>query len=216
LIQLQVPTDPDRPREYSIASLPADGAVHLLIRLELHPDGGHGAASGWLSHELLPGATVPARLRAHSNFREGDNVRRDLILIGNGTGLAGLRSHLKQRANRRAASAAAQRHWLIYGERNASRDQYYRAELEGWQQDGLLTYLDYVYSRDGGPRRYVQDLLRAEAVRVRDWVQRGAAFYVCGSLQGMAAGVDAALREILGSAAVADLSRAGRYRRDVY
>jgi sulfite reductase (NADPH) flavoprotein alpha-component len=155
-------------------------------------------------------------LRSHSNFHEGDNAGRDLILIGNGTGLAGLRSHLKQRANRRAATAAVQRHWLIYGERNASRDQYYRAELEAWQQDGLLTFLDYVYSRDGGQRRYVQDLLRAEAVRVRHWVERGAAFYVCGSLEGMAAGVDATLHEILGRTTVADLSRAGRYRRDVY
>ena len=45
---------------------------------------------------------------------------------------------------------------------------------------------------------------------------RGAALYVCGSLHGMAEGVDTALRSILGSAAVDDLLQQGRYRRDVY
>ncbi len=45
---------------------------------------------------------------------------------------------------------------------------------------------------------------------------RGAALYVCGSLHGMAEGVDTALRSILGSAVVDDLLQQGRYRRDVY
>lgn len=44
----------------------------------------------------------------------------------------------------------------------------------------------------------------------------GAAIYVCGSFQGMAAGVDAALTAILGQDAVEALSAARRYRRDVY
>jgi sulfite reductase (NADPH) flavoprotein alpha-component len=39
---------------------------------------------------------------------------------------------------------------------------------------------------------------------------------VCGSLAGMAPGVDAALREVLGDATVNDLASSGRYRRDVY
>jgi len=40
--------------------------------------------------------------------------------------------------------------------------------------------------------------------------------YVCGSLQGMAGGVDAALREILGEDRLQALQHAGGYRRDVY
>jgi len=40
--------------------------------------------------------------------------------------------------------------------------------------------------------------------------------YVCGSLNGMAAGVDAALTDIIGSAALQELNAQGRYRRDVY
>ena len=72
------------------------------------------------------------------------------------------------------------------------------------------------WSRDGQSPRYVQDALVAEAERVRSWIAEGASVYVCGSLEGMAPGVDAALQQILGASAVEALAAAGRYRRDVY
>ena len=40
--------------------------------------------------------------------------------------------------------------------------------------------------------------------------------YVCGSLEGMAAGVDAVLSELLGEAGLQTLIEENRYRRDVY
>ena len=49
---------------------------------------------------------------------------------------------------------------------------------------------------------------------VRAWTDAGAAVYVCGSLQGMAGGVDEA-RDILGDARLQQLLHDGRYRRDV-
>jgi sulfite reductase (NADPH) flavoprotein alpha-component len=55
-----------------------------------------------------------------------------------------------------------------------------------------------------------------EAYDVKEWVEQGAVIYVCGSLVGMAGGVDAALTEILGQDQMDQLSAAGRYRRDVY
>ena len=51
---------------------------------------------------------------------------------------------------------------------------------------------------------------------VRQWLEEGAAIYICGSLQGMAAGVDQALTQMLGIEAVDTLIEQGRYRRDVY
>ena len=88
--------DPALPREYSIASVPGEGGIVLFVRLQRHADGSPGAASGWL---CLGGAgdTVALRVRPHARFRLGDNARRPLILIGNGSGLAGLRAHLKAR-----------------------------------------------------------------------------------------------------------------------
>jgi sulfite reductase (NADPH) flavoprotein alpha-component len=211
LVQVAAPADPSRPREYSIASIPSDGRVHLLVRLHTHGDGSHGVASGWLTQAANLGATVQLRLRQHKRFRLDGNAERPLVLIGNGSGIAGLRGHLKARA-----LAGQGRNWLLFGERNAAYDYHYRAELDGWQRDGMLEKLDMVFSRDQAERRYVQDRLAEQAEAVRAWVAQGAAIYVCGSLEGMAAGVDAALAATLGREVLDDLTATGRYRRDVY
>ena len=59
-------------------------------------------------------------------------------------------------------------------------------------------------------------MLAEQAPRLRSWLDEGAAIYVCGSLEGMAAGVDQVLVDVLGSEAVQRLIEQGRYRRDVY
>ena len=214
LVQILAPGDRQRPREYSVASIPADGSIHLLVRQERHADGTLGVASGWLTEQAGLDATIDLRLRAHGNFRIGDNATRPLILIGNGTGLAGLRSHLKARVAE--VNGQALPNWLIFGERNAAHDFYYRDEIEAWQQQGVLTRTDIVFSRDRNERLYVQDRLREQADTVRAWLADGAALYVCGSLEGMAAGVESALTDIIGEAGVEQLIEQGRYRRDVY
>ena len=211
LVQIAAPAEPDRPREYSIASIPSDGRVHLLVRLHAHAEGGHGTASGWLALQAGIGDAIGLRLRAHRRFRLEDNAARPLILIGNGSGIAGLRGHLKTRA--RAGHA---RNWLIFGERNAGPDFHYCDDIAGWQADGVLERLDAVFSRDQAQRLYVQDRLLANAGAVGTWLRQGAAVYVCGSLNGMAAGVDLALERILGRSALDALAAQGRYRRDVY
>jgi sulfite reductase (NADPH) flavoprotein alpha-component len=157
------------------------------------------------------GGSVALRVRRHASFRIGDNAGRPLILIGNGTGLAGLRAHLKARAGTGKPPV-----WLIYGERQSAHDAHYGAELEAWAAQGLLARLDRVYSRDQAERRHVQHLLAERAETLREWLADDAAIYVCGSLQGMATAVDAVLREAVGDACVDRLIEQGRYRRDVY
>lgn len=197
-------------REYSIASLPADGALELLVRQERHPDGSLGLGSGWLTAGVALQQPLLARLRRNSGFHAPE-ADCPLILIGNGTGLAGLRSLLKQRIG-----AGQSRNWLLFGERNAAHDFYCREELDGWLASGELARLDLAFSRDQAAKVYVQDRLRMAAEHLRSWVAEGAAIYVCGSLDGMASGVDAVLREVLGDAQVETLIEEGRYRRDVY
>ncbi|MCE3262862.1 MAG: oxidoreductase [Pseudoduganella sp.] len=211
LVQVAAPADPERPREYSIASIPADGRVHLLVRLHRHGDGSHGLASGWLTQQAEEGSTLRLRLRAHRRFRLEGNAGRPLILIGNGSGIAGLRGHLKARA-----AAGQARNWLLFGERDPAHDAFYHAELEAWQRDGLLPRLDLAWSRGPQGKEYVQDILLRRADALRAWVDEGAAIYVCGSLDGMAAGVDQVLTQVFGSAFMAEMASAGRYRRDVY
>ncbi|MDY0744487.1 sulfite reductase subunit alpha [Paucibacter sp. R3-3] len=201
----------EAPREYTIASLPSDGRVHLMVRQSHRDDGSLGLASGLLTEGLAVGDSVPLRLREHRGFRIGANAGRPLVLIGNGSGLAGLRAHLKAHALRTGARA-----WLLYGERRAAHDAHYDGEITAWQHSGLLERVDRVYSRDVVTRRYVQHALAASIEVLIEWLDRGAAIYVCGSLQGMAAGVDSVLRERLGDARVDALIADGRLRRDVY
>lgn len=211
LAQVLAPVDLECPRDYSISSLPADGRLHLTVRLHRRDDGSAGLASGWLAHDAAIGDIIRLRVRPHARFRLEDNAARPLILIGNGTGIAGLRSHLKARA-----AAGATLNWLVFGERNAACDFLYREEIEAWQKSGVLQRLDLAFSRDQAQRRYVQDCLDESAAQLREWTGQGAAIYVCGSLTGMAAGVDRALASILGRDALETLAAAGRYRRDVY
>ena len=90
------------------------------------------------------------------------------------------------------------------------------ARTDGQEKARWLQHLDLAFSRDQAEKRYVQALLREQHERLRAWLAEGAAIYVCGSLQGMAGGVDAVLRELLGDETVDDLVEEGRYRRDVY
>ena len=209
LVQLEIPGE--APREYTIASLPADGRVHLMVRQSRRADGSVGLASGLLTEGLVPGEATSLRVRTHRNFRIGANAARPLILIGNGTGLAGLRAHLKALAARGAAKA-----WLLYGERQVAHDAHYAGEIEAWRESGLLARVDRSYSRDGSAQRYVQQALSDAREALLEWVAQGAAIYVCGSLQGMAGGVDAVLREVLGDAQIDALIAQARYQRDVY
>ncbi|MCH6483221.1 sulfite reductase subunit alpha [Pseudoxanthomonas sp. LH2527] len=197
-------------REYSIASVPADGALHLLVRLMRRPDGSPGLGSGWLCTHAQPDDTIALRVRRNPNFHP-PAADIPMILIGNGTGLAGLRAHLKARMQ-----SGARRNWLLFGERQRAHDFFHADEVLAWQAQGFLERLDLTFSRDGGEHRYVQHALRAQADRVRQWMDEGAVLYVCGSLAGMAPDVDAALRDILGDDRVEALRGSGRYRRDVY
>ena len=63
---------------------------------------------------------------------------------------------------------------------------------------------------------YVQERLLGNADEVLLWLEQGAALHVCGSLAGMARGVDQALEHILGRAGLEALAAQERYRRDVY
>lgn len=136
---------------------------------------------------------------------------RPLILIGNGTGIAGLRAHL-----RAAAYAGTTGHWLLFGERTRAHESFFDAELSAWQASGVLARLDRCFSRDADCGRYVQQALTENGEAVQDWIARNATILVCGSLEGMAQAVDEALAAILGADVLSELSENGRYRRDVY
>lgn len=197
-------------RDYSIASLAEEGRLELLVRQRHTPDGGLGLGSGWLTVHAAMGDVVSLRIRSNPAFHPPESAR-PMILIGAGTGMAGLRAHLKHRRALLLGDA-----WLLFGERDGGCDLFHTADIAGWQADGTLSRVDLAFSRDPTRPEYVQDRLADQAETVRAWVVRGAAIYVCGNRDGMAAAVDSVLRQILGDPAVDDLMATGRYRRDVY
>jgi sulfite reductase (NADPH) flavoprotein alpha-component len=197
-------------REYSIASITRDGRLELVVRQWRRDDGSLGVGSGWLTAHANVGDSIDLRLRRNTHFH-APAQDCPLILIGNGTGIAGLRALLKQRA-----VAGRRRNWLLFGERQRERDFFFADEIENWQRSGLLERVDLAFSRDQAERVYVQQRVREAAATLRDWAAAGACIYVCGSLQGMAPAVDAELRAALGAATVDALAEQGRYRRDVY
>lgn len=197
-------------REYSISSLPADGKLELLVRQMHRPDGSLGIGSGWLTAYAEIGQTIKLRIRENRNFHTPAHDC-PLILIGNGTGLAGLRAHLKARS-----ANSHLRNWLFFGERNEAYDFFHREEILAWQTQGAISKLNLCFSRDQAERRYVQHALQEQAAEIQAWVEQGAAILICGSLQGMAEDVHQTLSNLLGLDTLEDMAEAGLYRRDVY
>lgn len=198
-------------REYSIASIAASGRVDLIVRRCTAADGYDGLGSGWLCHGAQVGGIVQARVRSNPAFHPPANRDVPLILIGNGTGLAGLLAHLRHRAAHGGAPA-----YLYWGERHPAQDDFLAEERKALLATGVLADQQVAWSRQPGGHRYVQDAVAADAGRIRSAIGAGAAIYVCGSVQGMAPGVHAALADILGESLLEAMLGDGRYRRDIY
>ena len=197
-------------REYSIASIPKDGYLDLVVRQMRRADGSLGIGSGWLTEYAPIGHGIALRIRDNAQFHT-PLEERPLILIGNGTGIAGLRAHLKARAEH-----GRYNNWLFFGERQIARDFFFKEEIFTWQRTGVLSKINVCFSRDQVTPYYVQHALEEQASIVRDWVAQGAVIMVCGSLKGMAEDVHRSLCHILSQDTMDQLIADHRYRRDVY
>ncbi|MEK5757232.1 sulfite reductase flavoprotein subunit alpha [Acinetobacter variabilis] len=197
-------------REYSIASIPSQQVLRLVVRQQSDVQGQLGLGSGWLTQHTALNSPIALRIRKNESFHLiADN--RPIICIGNGTGIAGLMSLLSAR-NRQDYT----QNWLIFGERQRAHDFFFEETIQAWLQMGTLKRLDLAFSRDQQEKVYVHHKLREQAEELKLWVAQGAVIYVCGSINGMASDVDQALIEILGESTVDQLRLDGRYRRDVY
>ncbi len=189
-------------RDYSIASLPSEGRLDVLVR-EVRTADGYGKGSGLLIHGLEVGAMIALRVKTHEGFHtpEGNGP---VLLVAAGSGLAGLRPHILE------AVAAGRRVRVVYGERHPVHDAGLCEELVRWRDAGKIA-LDLAFSQ-GTERRYVQDRI---GVEVAGWLGEGGAVVVCGGLD-MGKGVEAALRGAAGDVWVDRAFAEGRYRRDLY
>jgi len=218
---------PLQPRLYSISSSPKThpGRVSLtvdMVRYELDGRRRAGVASTWLGERLTPGAQLQVYVQKAHGFALPADDAAPIVMVGPGTGVAPFRAFLQERNARRAPGDA----WLFFGHQREADDFFYAQEWELLARAGTLTRLSTAWSRDSGPKTYVQDRMREEGAELWSWLARGAHFYVCGDARRMAKDVDQALRQIVarhggldGTAAdafVDGLKASGRYQADVY
>ncbi|QHB26634.1 bifunctional reductase [Pseudomonas monteilii] len=209
---------PLQPRLYSISSSPLahPDQVHLTVSTVRYGER-KGVCSSFLADraQALKVAIFP-QVSKHFRLPEDDSV--PVIMVGPGTGIAPFRAFLEEREARGAKGG----NWLFFGEQYAATDFYYQEQLQAWQASGHLR-LDTAFSRDQAKKIYVQQRMLEQGAQLWQWLEAGAYFYVCGDAQRMAKDVDAALREIIAEHGGVDadtymeaLSKAKRYRRDVY
>lgn len=215
------------PRLYSIASslkaFPEE--VHLTIRnvrYESHGRVRYGVCSTFVSEQLEPGETVPVFVQDNPNFKLPSNPDTPVIMIGPGTGVAPFRAFLGEREELGAEGKT----WLFYGDRHFSSDFLYQVEWQRWLKEGVLTRMDVAFSRDTEQKVYVQHRMMEKSKELYQWIEEGAAVYVCGDEKKMAHDVQAALIAILkqegglgdedAAAYLTKMQQEKRYQRDVY
>lgn len=215
------------PRLYSIASSPkiCPQRVHLTVRVLRYETNFRkrlGVASTYLSDRvLLENICLPVFV-APSHFDLPEDLSRDIIMVGPGTGVAPYRGFLQERVY----SQATGRCWLFFGEEHRKTDYLYEEEFEQWQRSGQLHRISLAFSRDQNYKVYVQHKMAEHACELWQWLKNGAYFYVCGDMKHMAKDVDSMLHQIVqeqggmtSEAAIAyvkQMKKDKRYQRDVY
>ncbi|MEZ6153904.1 MAG: sulfite reductase subunit alpha [Pirellulaceae bacterium] len=216
-----------KPRLYSIASSPLvdPNRVDLIVgvvRYVLDGQQRNGIASTFLANRMLGYEPVPVFVQPCHHFGLPADPDTPIIMIGPGTGIAPFRAFLHERRQTQATGD----NWLFFGDQHQATDFLLHDELQEMQQSGVLTRLSTAFSRDQDERIYVQHRLLQDSEAVWQWLERGAHFYVCGDATKMAGDIDRALHEVIHCASglsheaaaqyVRDMSKSGRYQRDVY
>ena len=132
-------------RSYSIASLPADGAVELTVeRLD------DGEVSPYLVDELRPGDGLEVRGPIGGYFVWDIAVGGPLLLVAGGSGIVPLMAMLRHHARADASARAAVPVRLLYSVRTPD-SVIYHAELERLADPPLVEVV-LTYTRNAPPR----------------------------------------------------------------
>lgn len=197
-------------RSYSVASVTEENALKLIVRQHMLSNGQPGLGSGWLTQHAGATDAFCGYLKDNPGCHI-QTTHTPLLLIGAGSGIAGIRAQLAKRV---AAKSAADV-WVIYGEQTPDNDDVLTAVLDSFPNTTMRLSIDKAFSREG-QRHYVQDVLAQKAASVCAYVERGAHIYVCGSYKGMGQAVHDTLQVILGETLHSALIEQHRYHRDTY
>ncbi|MGM7722455.1 assimilatory sulfite reductase (NADPH) flavoprotein subunit [Metabacillus sp. Hm71] len=214
-------------RLYSISSSLAANPdeVHLTIgavRYEAHGRERKGVCSILCAERLQPGDTLPVYVQHNQNFKLPANPDTPIIMVGPGTGIAPFRAFMQEREEMGAEGKS----WLFFGDQHFVTDFLYQTEWQKWLKDGVLTKMDVAFSRDSDEKVYVQHRMLEQSKELFEWLQEGAAVYICGDEKNMAHDVHNVLIDIIekeggmsreqAEVYLADMQQQKRYQRDVY
>lgn len=214
------------PRLYSIASSPdaVPGQVSLCVgavRYTSHDRARNGVCSTFMADRVRPGDKVKVFVHTNKNFRLPEDGATPIIMVGPGTGIAPFRAFWQQRVADKATGPM----WLFFGNPYKATDGCYEDELAELVDAGKLK-LSVAWSRDQAQKVYVQHLMEQSGEEIWQWLEKGAAFYMCGDANRMAKDVEKELLAIIekfghrspeeAAAYLADMKAAKRYQKDVY
>jgi cytochrome P450/NADPH-cytochrome P450 reductase len=223
---------PLAPRYYSISSAPVSDATRCSVTVAAvrgPAASGEGVFKGVCSNYLgarRVGDIVHATIRAtKAGFRLPEDAAVPILMVGPGTGLAPFRGFLQQRAAWKAEGRTLGPAMLFFGCRHPDQDFLYAEELRAFADRGIVE-LHVAFSRDGGAKTYVQDLIERRSDRVGELIEAGAVIYVCGDgarmepdVKRTLVGLRAARARVAEADArrwIEELGAAGRYVLDVW
>lgn len=216
-----------QPRLYSVASssLVYPNSVHLtvgVVRYKVGEREWRGLASGYLTEGLKQVETMVPIFHSPSHFKMPEDLTKDIIMVGPGTGIAPFRAFLQEYIARSGTGGM----WLFFGERHRDKEFLYEDELMNYQTKGHLHRLDLAFSRDQAQKVYVQHKMLEQAKEIWRWIANGAYFYLCGDAKRMAKDVELTLLSIFKEQGamnddkameyLKNLKKEKRYQKDVY
>lgn len=163
LLVVYPPKDPYE-RFYSIGKSGTD----FVISVKKHD---RGICSNYLS-ELEVGMELDAAVKRNQMFHY--NPSKPAILIGNGTGIGPFLGMVTE--NKRDKEM-----YLYWGGRTQESYALYESWLNRFIESDVLQ-VNLAFSRDGGQKTYVGDLIRRDGKQVVHLLKKGAVIYICGSL----------------------------------
>jgi ferredoxin-NADP reductase len=190
------------PRLYSIASSPdaVPGQVSLCVgavRYTAQERQRGGVCSTFMADRLQAGDKVKVFVHSNKNFRLPENGNTPIIMVGPGTGIAPFRAFWQQRVADNAQGA----NWLFFGNPYKATDGCYEDEIAPLVESGKLR-LSVAWSRDQAHKIYVQNLMEEAGAEIWQWLENGAAVYMCGDANRMAKDVEKALLAIISILAI--------------
>ncbi|KUI71998.1 hypothetical protein VM1G_07646 [Cytospora mali] len=156
-----------------------------------------GVAGSYL-RGLAPGDRVLVSVRSTNKYFRlpMDMEKTPVVMMANGSGIAPFRGFVQERATLISEGGKELAPAMLFvGCRRPDRDQLYKEEFEEWARLGAVD-LRWVFSREGGECKYVQDRMLKDHEDIDRLWNEGARFYICGS-KGLAQGIGSVARKLI-------------------